>query len=154
MKPAARGLVALLGCTVVLTGCSAPEPNDSERYRDRVTVEGFRVVDSDYYQRTATAAYVGAVDVDVAAAVSGPGLTVVKGGRDLSSGALTYLADGFGSAADTGRCWVSVYRHKPGRAAVDNLGSDRIDARERAGIVDGSVARVDVRVVCDAQADG
>lgn len=142
--------VALASAASVLAACGGG-PNESERYRDRVRIDGYRVIDKSYSDG-ATGIYVGPAGSNLSSAVSAPGLTVSRGETDWSNGIFKYVAEGTGRTEESGSCRVVVFQLDSGLAALQY--ADRnLDEAERDGILDGSASVVKVDVLCGAQAD-
>jgi hypothetical protein len=127
-------------------------PNESERYRDTIAVQGYDLVHKDYSQ-SAHGLYVGQAiqDEDLITRVSGPGLvleadTGVVGPRHS-------LAQGSGLLDDTIRCFVSIQRHDPGTSTVEFVGVHNLNQKQIQGVRDGTLQVVEIGVLCDPQAD-
>ena len=99
----------MAGVTTVLmlAGCSAPGPNEFERYRDQMTLSGPRTVGT-YFDTSATAYFVGQADADLAPVTSGPQLVAKKDTKPMRNGVPQTVALGTGYSGDTGNCNLRV----------------------------------------------
>jgi hypothetical protein len=142
-------LSALVAAYLILRPLS---PNESERYRDGVTVLGHNRVlaDSD---RAAYAFFVGdeLSDTEVAASVTAP-LVQWFHEATISDGDLSLVVEGYGHM-DGVRCFVKVHRIRP-QAAVGIIGARHLTEEQRAGLNSGALEALKVMVLCDPQDTG
>jgi hypothetical protein len=152
-----RSTVVLLALAVISAAIAGyillrpSPPNESERYRDAVTVMGHQRVIS-AYSRMAYAIFVGEElsDSEVAVSVSAPQTRWITL-RTLSDGDLSLVTEGYGVMDDI-RCFVKVQRIRPD-AAVRLIGAGHLTAVQAAGLADGSLEAIKVAVLCDPQDD-
>ncbi|MEU5784690.1 hypothetical protein [Micromonospora lupini] len=136
----------LLAGTVA--GCG--DGNETQRYADRVRVEGFTLVKTAYANGEGRS-YLGPAG-DGVPTVTAPGLTLTRGGTDLSYLFYDYLATGQGTDSDTGTCQVTVYEIRDRSKAVDYLDDD-LNSSQQQSVRQGTSRIVQIDVLCDAQAD-
>ncbi|RLP94036.1 hypothetical protein [Micromonospora sp. CV4] len=134
---------------VAVVGCSG-DGNETQRYADRIRVEGFTLVKTTYADGEGLS-YVGPAG-DGVPAVTAPGLTLSSGGTDLSYLFYDYLATGQGTDSGTGTCRVTVYEIRDRTKAVDYLGDD-LSSNQQQMVRQGTSRIVQIDVLCDAQAD-
>lgn len=126
-------------------------PNESERYRDTVTVLRHHRVTA-AYSRMAYAIFIGEelTDGEVAVSVSAPNAewTTLQ---TYSDGDLTLVTEGYAEVDDF-RCFVKVERIRSA-AAVRVVGADHLTTAQAAGLADGTLEAIKVAVLCDPQDD-
>ncbi|MGV9214162.1 hypothetical protein ACTFTM_20085 [Micromonospora sp. RB23] len=132
----------------ITAGCG--DGNETQRYADRVRVEGFTLVRAAYSNGEGRS-YLGPAG-EGTPTVTAPGLTLTSGGTDTSYLFYDYLATGRGTASDTGTCSVTVYEIRDRAKAVDYLDDD-LNSSQRRAVRDGTSRIVHLDVLCDAQAD-
>ncbi|MEU0546440.1 hypothetical protein [Micromonospora sp. NPDC005979] len=132
----------------IMAGCG--DGNETQRYADRVRVEGFTLVKAAYSNGEGRS-YLGPAGEGVPT-VTAPGLTLTSGGTDTSYLFYDHLATGQGTDPDTGACQVTVYEIRDRAKAVDYLDDDLNDSQQRA-VREGRSRIVHIDVLCDAQAD-
>jgi hypothetical protein len=145
-------LLALAVLSAVVAGylvLRPPTPNESERYRDDVTVLGHQRVRAES-ARYAYAYFVGdeLSDPEVAISVTAP---LVRWFREesYSNGDLSLVVQGYGTLNGV-RCFIKVQRVRP-KAAVRIVGVENLSAAQQAGLTDGSLEALKVMVLCDPQ---
>jgi hypothetical protein len=141
-------LTATLLAVSAAAGCG--DGNETQRYADRVRVEGFTLVKSAYSNGEGRS-YLGPAG-EGAPPVTAPGLTLSPGGTDTSYLFYDYLAYGQGTDPDTGTCSVTVYEIRDRAKAVDYLDDD-LNSSQQQAVRDGTSRVVHLDVLCDAQAD-
>lgn len=145
-------LLALAVLSALVAGYLVLRPpllNESERYRDDVTILGHQRV----YAATAKGAYAYFVgeelsDPEAAASVTAP---LVKWSREqtYSDGDLSIVAQGYGSLNGV-RCYVKVQRIRR-TAAVRMVGPKHLSAQQQTGLNDGTLEALKIMVLCDPQ---
>lgn len=150
-----RTYLVLLGLAVISAIIAGylvlrpPSPNESERYRDVVTVLGHQRVRAET-SRYAYAFFVGdeLSDPEVIISVTAP---LVRWFREktYSDGDLSLVAQGYGTL-DGVRCFIKVQRVRP-KAAVRVVGVQNLTAEQQAGLTDGTLEALKVMVLCDPQ---
>jgi hypothetical protein len=139
-------LSALVAAYLILR---PPRMNESERYRDGVTVLGHKRVLADS-ARGAYAYFVGdeLSDSEVAISVSAP---LVRWFREqtYSDGDLTLVVEGYGNLNGV-RCFVKVQRIRP-KAAVRIIGARYLTAEQQAGLNKEALEALKIMVLCDPQ---
>ncbi|MFG1884691.1 hypothetical protein [Micromonospora sp. NPDC049102] len=145
-----RGLTAVTAVLLTVGAAGCGDGNETERYADRVRVDGFTLVKTAYANGEGRS-YLGPAG-EGAPPVTAPGLTLTSGGTDTSYLFYDYLATGQGTDSDTGTCSVTVYEIRDRAKAVDYLDDDLISSQQQA-VRDGTSRIVHLDVLCDAQAD-
>ncbi|MEV4823276.1 hypothetical protein [Micromonospora sp. NPDC049274] len=145
----ARYAVTATLLTVAASGCGH-DGNETQRYADRIRVEGFTLVKTAYANGEGRS-YLGPAGGGVPA-VTAPGLTLSAGGTDLSYLFFDYLAAGEGTDSDTGSCRVTVYEIRDRTKAVGYLDDDLTRSQQQS-VREGTSRVVHIDVLCDAQAD-
>jgi hypothetical protein len=127
-----------------------PAPvNESERYRDDVTVLGHQRVRIDS-ARAAYAYFVGEElsDSEAAISVTAPQAQWFNE-ASYPNGDVSLIAQGYGQA-DGVRCFVKLQRIRP-EAAVRMIGPRNLSAAQRAGLNDETLEALKIMVLCDPQ---
>ena len=129
-----------------------PDPvNESERYRDDVTILGHQRVRIDSL-RGANAFFIGEElsDIEVQFSVFAP---KVRWFHEEASfgGDLSLVAEGYGSL-DGVRCFVKVARIRSD-AAARTVGAQHLTADQITGLAGGRLEAIKVAVLCDPQDD-
>ncbi|MFG1653361.1 hypothetical protein ACGFIE_25865 [Micromonospora sp. NPDC049275] len=145
----ARFAVTAALLTVAASGCGY-DGNETQRYADRIRVEGFTLVKTAYANGEGRS-YLGPAG-DATPAVTAPGLTLSAGGTDLSYPFYDYLATGEGTDSDTGSCRVTVYEIRDRPKAVGYL-DDHLTRSQQQSVREGTARVLHIDVLCDAQAD-
>jgi hypothetical protein len=126
-----------------------PPVNESEQYRDDITVLGHQRVRADT-GRGAYAYFVGdeLSDTEAAISVTAP---LVHWFREASypNGDLSLIVEGYGHL-DTVRCYVKVQRVRP-EAAVRMIGAQHLTTEQQAGLTDETLEALKIMVLCDPQ---
>lgn len=153
----ARKTTLVLLALAVLSGLVAaylvlrPVPvNESEHYRDVVTIVGHQRVDRQTH-RSAYAVFVGRplTDAEVAVNVYAPHVKWAHEEEATANGDLSLVAEGYGTL-DGVRCYVKVARIRPGAAATA-VGAGKLTVDQQAGLMGGSLEAIKVAVLCDPQ---
>lgn len=143
--------------TMLVGACGLGEPNESERYRDSIVVEGYKMVRGDFSD-AAFGIYLGQSqdDLTLASKISGPGeLRVARGTTDKSRGTgFIFIGEGVGYLDGKIRCGVNVQRLSSDTSTVTYVGTDLLTDAEIKGIEDGSKVVVEVNVLCAPQSRG
>ncbi|WP_422735512.1 hypothetical protein ACN263_17985 [Micromonospora sp. WMMD729] len=145
-----RALLAVTSTLMAATVAGCGDGNETQRYADRVRVEGFALVRTTYSNGEGRS-YLGPAG-EGTPPVTAPGLTLTSGGIDTSYLFYDYLATGRGTDSDTGTCSVTVYEIRDRAKAVDYLDDDLNSSQQRA-VRDGTSRILHLDVLCDAQAD-
>lgn len=126
-----------------------PRLNESERYRDDVTILGHKRVATDT-GRGAYAYFVGdeLSDSEVAISITAPRVQWFRE-ASYSNGDLSLVVEGYGLQNGV-RCYVKVHRIRP-EAAVRMIGSRHLSAEQQAGLVDETLEALKIMVLCDPQ---
>jgi hypothetical protein len=144
-------LLALAVMSAAIAGYASmrPSQNESERYRDSVTILGHQRVEA-ATARMAWAIFIGdeLSDSEVAISVSAP-LARWTTMPTFSDGDLSLITEGYG-LMDEVRCFVKVQRIKP-EAAIRVVGTEHLTAEQASGLADGSLEAIKVAVLCDPQ---
>lgn len=127
-----------------------PPTNESERYRDDISVLGHQRVLADS-ARGASAVFVGAElsDSEVTLSIAAPHVQWFQEEASYPSGDLSLVVQGYGRL-DAVRCFVKVHRIRP-QAAVRVVGANHLTAEQQAGLINGSLEAIKVGVLCDPQ---
>lgn len=143
----------ILLCLLLVTSTSCQLNNDSEIYRDAISINDYEVVSKGYGQ-SAIAFYVGPSrgNEELLTDVSGPELTLSRD-DGFASADPRYVGHGYGYSEDTGECFVRLLRLEAADSTIGYIGERRLNAEQKAGILDGSKAVIRVGVVCERQAD-
>ncbi|WP_433364985.1 hypothetical protein ACQPZX_34955 [Actinoplanes sp. CA-142083] len=141
-----------VSAVLMLMGCSAFGSNESERYRDKLALSGFREVGA-YFDTSATAYFVGPADADITAVASGPQLVVKKDGQPMKNGVQQTVALGTGYSTDTGNCDLLFWSIDASSAVSVLQDWGKLTSTEKAGLDGGTLIGIEVDVICNAQAD-
>ena len=144
--------MAAVTAVLMLAGCSALGPNESEHYRDQMTLSGFRRVGT-YFDTSATAYFVGPVAADLTTVTSGPQLVVKKETRPMRNGVQQTVALGTGYSSDTGNCNVLFWAVERSSAVSVLQDWGKLTSVEQTGLTGGTLIGIEVDVVCTAQDD-
>jgi hypothetical protein len=138
--------VALALAVLLLAGCS-DNPNESEQYRSKITVDGFRHV-GDSYDKSASAYYVGPQGTDLAKAITGPDLKVKMDDSPSTIGAFTTVATATGNGCNV------LIRTVTGTGAANFLANHgKLTDTDRTGLTAGTLIGLEIDTICKPQSD-
>jgi hypothetical protein len=153
-----RKIILLLIIAAVISALAAgycilrPRPvNESERYRDDVTILGHDRVRADT-KRGASAFFVGSQlsDSEVEVSVFAPQVRWFnENEKAFSDGDLSLVAEGYGNLGGV-RCFVKVSRIRS-EAAARMVGPQHLSVDQITGLADGRLEAIKVGVLCDPQ---
>ena len=138
---------------LALSGCAMLGPNESERYRDELRLDGFRRVATFFSDGAAQALFVGPAGADLSSAAHGPSLVVSKDPKPTTNGVFRTVALGTGFSQDSGNCSTTFWTVEAKSATGYIDGFAKVTDKEAAGLADGSLVGIEAHVVCAAQDD-
>jgi hypothetical protein len=152
LSPGKRQIPLTLLFLVLLGACNF-YVNDSEAYRDSISIDSYQLVNRIYGQ-SAIAFYVGPFreNDEILRSVSAPELTLRRDPGRAEADPL-YIAHGYGHTERTGECFVNISRLAGNESTIRRVGERSLSVEQRSGILDGTHSALRVGVVCEAHMD-